>query len=156
MHGGHAIKLRYYQSRKARLRDEACLLRSVFMKSRASPKLLFTYEHRNMMGVFIGLEELLERIKCKGWSVECLAWRTVDVEGDGEHKLEPNLDPNCDVDVEDNSSLTRIFSPLISVIWVTIESGSPSMLNVESRSGEDGERLLVGVAHLLFGGVKVS
>ena len=77
-------------------------------------------------------------------------------QGDGEHKLEPNLEPNCDVDVEDNSSLTRIFSPLISVIWVTIESGSPSILNVESRSGDDGERLLVGVAHLLFGGVKVS
>lgn len=55
--------------------------------SKNSPKLLFTYERRNMMGVFIGLEELLERIKYKGWSVECLAWRTIPVEGDGEHKL---------------------------------------------------------------------
>ena len=30
------------------------------------------------------------------------------------------------------------------------------MLNVESRRGDVGERLLDGVAHLLFGGVRVS
>ena len=30
------------------------------------------------------------------------------------------------------------------------------MLNVESRRGDVGERLRDGVAHLLFGGVKVS
>lgn len=76
-------------------------------------------------------------------------------EEDG-HKLVPNLDPDGGVDVEDNSSLTRIFSPLMSVIWVTMESGSPRTLNAASRRGEVGEGLLVGVAHLLFGGVKVS
>ena len=68
----------------------------------------------------------------------------------------PNLDPDRGVDVEDSSSLTRIFSPLMSVIWVTIESGSPRTLNAASRRGDVGEGLLVGVAHLLFGGVKVS
>ena len=72
------------------------------------------------------------------------------------HKLLPNLDPDGGVDVEDKSSLTRIFSPLMSVIWVTIESGSPRTLNAASRRGDVGEELLVGVAHLLFGGVKVS
>ena len=77
-------------------------------------------------------------------------------QADEGHKLSPNLDPNCDVEFEDISSLTRIFSPLISVICVTIESGSPRMLNVESRRGDVGERLLVGVAHLLFGGVSVA
>ena len=39
------------------------------------------------MGVFIGLEELLERIDQKGWKVECLAWRTIAVEGDGDQDL---------------------------------------------------------------------
>ena len=77
-------------------------------------------------------------------------------QGEVGHKLELNLVPNWDVEVEDNSSLTRIFSPLMSVYCVTIESGSPRMLKVESRRGEVGERLLVGDVHLLFGGVKVS
>ena len=77
-------------------------------------------------------------------------------QGEDGHKLASNLDPNWDEEFEDISSLTRIFSPLISVIWVTIESGSPRMLNVESKRGDVGERLLVGVAHLLFGGVRVS
>jgi hypothetical protein len=35
---------------------------------------------------------------------------------DDEHRLAPNLDPSWDVEFEDISSLTRIFSPLISVI----------------------------------------
>ncbi|KAL3795481.1 hypothetical protein ACHAW5_007228 [Stephanodiscus triporus] len=41
----------------------------------------------NMMGVFIGMEELLERIVQRGWGVECVAWRTIAVEGDGEQNL---------------------------------------------------------------------
>ena len=77
-------------------------------------------------------------------------------QGEVGHKLELNLVPNWDVEVEDNSSLTRIFSPLMSVYCVTMESGSPRMLKVESRRGDVGERLLVGDVHLLFGGVKVS
>ena len=50
------------------------------------PKFLFTFQRRNMMGVFIQLEELLGRIDERGWMVECLAWRTVHVEGDGIHE----------------------------------------------------------------------
>ena len=52
-----------------------------------SPKFLFTFQRRNMMGRFIGIEELLQRIKDRGWNVECLAWRTIAVEGDGNHDL---------------------------------------------------------------------
>ena len=48
---------------------------------------LFTYQSRNLRGVFIPLEELLDRIVIRGWNVDCLAWRTVFVEGDGEHPL---------------------------------------------------------------------
>ena len=40
-----------------------------------------------MTGLFMGLEELLERIDQRGWGLECLAWRTVHVEDDGEHEL---------------------------------------------------------------------
>ena len=79
-----------------------------------------------------------------------------DDQGEVGHKLEPNLEPNWDVEVEDSSSLTRIFSPFISVYCVTMESGSPRMLKVESSRGDVGERLLVGDVHLLFGGVNVS
>ncbi len=56
-----------------------------YSKSR-SPKLLFTFQRRNMMGVFISMEELLVRIEERGWGIECLAWRTVNVEGDGIHE----------------------------------------------------------------------
>ena len=79
-----------------------------------------------------------------------------DDQGEVGHKFELNLEPNWDVEDEDNSSLTSIFSPLMSVYCVTIESGSPSILKVESSRGEVGERLRVGDVHLLFGGVKVS
>ena len=68
----------------------------------------------------------------------------------------PNFELEAVVEVEDNSSLTSIFSPLMSVICVTIESGSPRTLNAESNKGDVGEAHLVGVAHLLFGGVSVS
>ena len=68
----------------------------------------------------------------------------------------PNFELEAVVEVEDNSSLTSIFSPLMSVICVTIESGSPRTLNAASNKGDVGEALLVGVAHLLFGGVSVS
>ena len=44
-------------------------------------------QSRNLRGVFIPLEELLDRIVIRGWNVDCLAWRTVFVEGDGEHPL---------------------------------------------------------------------
>lgn len=48
-----------------------------------NPKFLFTFQRRNMLGLFIQLEELLDRIKERGWSVECVAWRNVDMEDDG-------------------------------------------------------------------------
>jgi hypothetical protein len=48
---------------------------------------LFTYQKRNLMGVFIPLEEVLDMIDQRGWSVRCLAWRKVLVEDDGEHDL---------------------------------------------------------------------
>jgi hypothetical protein len=51
-------------------------------------KLLFTYERRNMMGLFISLEDLLDKITNeRGWLIECLSWRTLSVEDDGEHNL---------------------------------------------------------------------
>ena len=48
---------------------------------------LFTYQRRNLMGVFISLEEVLDMIAQRGWFVTCLAWRKVMVEDDGEHEL---------------------------------------------------------------------
>ncbi|KAL7530518.1 hypothetical protein ACHAXR_003538 [Thalassiosira sp. AJA248-18] len=63
------------------------IVSTLFQLSLKSPKFLFTYQRRNMMGVFIGLEELLQRIDERGWKVECLAWRTIAVEGDGEQDL---------------------------------------------------------------------
>lgn len=48
---------------------------------------LFTYQRRNLMGVFIPLEEVLDKIAQRGWGVQCLAWRKVVVEDDGEHEL---------------------------------------------------------------------
>ncbi|KAL7478910.1 hypothetical protein ACHAW6_004666 [Cyclotella cf. meneghiniana] len=61
-------------------------LASIFRSSRDAA-CLFTYQRRNLMGVFIGLEELLRRIDERGWSVRCLAWRKIVVEEDGEHDL---------------------------------------------------------------------
>lgn len=40
-----------------------------------------------MKGVFISIEELLRLIEDRGWSVECLAWRPVAVDGDGDQEL---------------------------------------------------------------------
>ena len=51
------------------------------------PTLLFTYQRRNMKGVFSTLEDLLKRVESRGWSVDCLACRSISVEGDGEHGL---------------------------------------------------------------------
>jgi hypothetical protein len=48
---------------------------------------LFTYQRRNMMGCFIPLEEVLDKIAKRGWNIQCLAWRKVVVEDDGEHDL---------------------------------------------------------------------
>ena len=39
-----------------------------------------------MLGLFIQLEELLGRIEERGWIVECVAWRDVDIEGEGIHE----------------------------------------------------------------------
>jgi len=39
-----------------------------------------------MLGLFIQLEELLDMIEERGWSVECVAWRDVEVEDDGIHQ----------------------------------------------------------------------
>jgi hypothetical protein len=64
------------------------VITTLFDRCRSNnPSFLFTYQRRNMMGVFIGMEELLERIERKGWIVECIAWRTIAVEGDGEQDL---------------------------------------------------------------------
>lgn len=60
---------------------------SSLFQSSAKSKLLFTYQRRNLMGVFIGLEELLARMEQRGWEVNCLAWRRIAVEDDGEHDL---------------------------------------------------------------------
>ena len=49
--------------------------------------LLFTYQRRNMLGLFTTLEDLMERIERRGWGIACLAWRTIVVEDDGEHTL---------------------------------------------------------------------
>lgn len=50
------------------------------------PKFFFTFQRRNMLGLFIQLEELLGMIEERGWAVECVAWRDVDVEDDGVHQ----------------------------------------------------------------------
>jgi hypothetical protein len=64
------------------------VIATLFERCRSNdPSFLFTYQRRNMMGVFIGMEELLERIEGRGWIVECIAWRTIAVEGDGEQDL---------------------------------------------------------------------
>ena len=49
--------------------------------------LLFTYQRRNMLGLFTTLEDLIARIDRRGWGIACLAWRTILVEDDGEHTL---------------------------------------------------------------------
>lgn len=51
-----------------------------------NPSFFFTFQRRNMLGLFIQIEELLSRIKGRGWTVECVAWRNVEVEGDGIHE----------------------------------------------------------------------
>jgi hypothetical protein len=63
------------------------MIATLFQQSLKATSFLFTYQRRNMMGVFIGMEELLERIELRGWCVECIAWRTIAVEGDGEQDL---------------------------------------------------------------------
>jgi len=63
------------------------VITTLFQQSLKETSFLFTYQRRNMMGVFIGMEELLERIEQRGWGVECIAWRTIAVEGDGEQDL---------------------------------------------------------------------
>ena len=56
--------------------------------TKGEPTCLFTFQKRNMNSkVFIHLEELLSNIHSRGWKVECLAWRKVVVEEDGEHEL---------------------------------------------------------------------
>jgi hypothetical protein len=63
------------------------VISTLFQQSLKETSFLFTYQRRNMLGVFIGMEELLERIEQRGWGVECIAWRTIAVEGDGEQDL---------------------------------------------------------------------
>lgn len=60
---------------------------TIFEHSSANnPKLFFTFQRRNMLGVFIQLEELLGRIEERGWTVECVAWRNIEIEDDGIHQ----------------------------------------------------------------------
>jgi len=50
-------------------------------------RILFTFQQRHMSGIFICLEELLSKIRERGWGAECLAWRDISVEDDGDHQL---------------------------------------------------------------------
>lgn len=60
---------------------------TIFEHSRArNPIFFFTFQRRNMLGLFIQLEELLGRIEERGWTVECVAWRNVEIEDDGCHE----------------------------------------------------------------------
>ena len=61
---------------------------AIFEHSRSNnpKKFFFTFQRRNMMGLFIQLEELLGMIEERGWIVECVAWRDVHVEDDGVHQ----------------------------------------------------------------------
>lgn len=61
---------------------------TIFEHSRSNnpKKFFFTFQRRNMMGLFIQLEELLGMIEERGWTVECVAWRDVHVEDDGVHQ----------------------------------------------------------------------
>ena len=60
---------------------------TIFEHSSAkNPKFFFTFQRRNMLGLFIQLEELLGMIEERGWAVECVAWRDVEVEDDGVHQ----------------------------------------------------------------------
>ena len=61
---------------------------AIFEHSRSNnpKKFFFTFQRRNMMGLFIQLEELLGMIEERGWTVECIAWRDVHVEDDGVHQ----------------------------------------------------------------------
>lgn len=60
---------------------------TIFEHSRAkNPKFFFTFQRRNMLGLFIQLEELLGMIEERGWAVDCVAWRDVDIEDDGVHQ----------------------------------------------------------------------
>ena len=52
-----------------------------------NPKFLFTFQHRNMRGVFTQFEELLNLIQDRGWEMKCVAWRRIAVEDDGEQNL---------------------------------------------------------------------
>jgi len=63
------------------------MISDLFDQSTKRPTLLFTYQRRNMKGVFSTIEDVLKRMKSRGWSVDCLAWRSITVEGDGEHDL---------------------------------------------------------------------
>jgi len=55
--------------------------------TRTQPSFFFTYQRRNQSGVFIGLEELLARIKQRGWNVDCVSWRTIYDKEEGNHEL---------------------------------------------------------------------
>jgi predicted nicotinamide N-methyase len=60
---------------------------TIFEHSKArNPIFFFTFQRRNMLGLFIQLEELLGRIEERGWTVECVAWRNVEIEDDGCHE----------------------------------------------------------------------
>ena len=78
---------------------------SVLFDTMATPRLLFTYQRRHLMGVFIGLEDLLERIELRGLHAQCVAWRNIEVEGDGTNELylfevTPNSTTNGNIEEE--------------------------------------------------------
>lgn len=63
------------------------ILSTLFRHSLKCPKFLFTFQRRNMKGVFISIDELLQQIEDRGWSAQCIAWRPVIVDGDGDQEL---------------------------------------------------------------------
>ena len=68
-------------------------------------RILLTFQQRHMSGIFTSLEELLSKIQVRGWGVECLLWRDITVEDDGDHRLflfevTPSLDSVVQTDEE--------------------------------------------------------
>uniref|UniRef100_A0A7S0PVD6 Calmodulin-lysine N-methyltransferase n=1 Tax=Asterionellopsis glacialis TaxID=33640 RepID=A0A7S0PVD6_9STRA len=57
------------------------------IKAGKDPKMLMTYQRRGKNEVFSTLEGFLKEAKIHGWSVECIAWRPVDIEEDGENDV---------------------------------------------------------------------
>ncbi len=51
--------------------------------SSRDPKFLFTYQRRGLIQVFSSIDDVLSKIRARGWTVTCLTWRTVHIADDG-------------------------------------------------------------------------